>query len=111
MFNGLPHFHFRKRVKKKKVKIPHKNKLKKFMDKSIYFIAIFGPMMTIHQVIKIWGEKNASGISLISWGGYFIAATFWLTYGVVHKEKPIIITYILWIVLHALVISGTLLYG
>ena len=110
MFNGLPHFHFRKRVKKKKVNAHPKNKLKKFMDKAIYFIAFFAPLMTIPQILKIWVEKNAAGISLISWGSYLIAATFWLTYGIIHKEKPIIVTYTLWIILHTLVITGTISY-
>ncbi len=110
MFNGLPHFHFRKRTKKKKIHKHSKHKLKKFMDKAIYFVAFFGPLMTIPQVMKIWVEKNASGISLISWGSYLIAATFWLTYGIIHKEKPIIVTYTLWIILHTLVITGTISY-
>ncbi len=67
--------------------------------------------MTLPQVFKIWIGQNASGVSVISWLGYLIAAWFWLLYGFIHKEKPIIVTYLTWTVLVVMVIVGTLLYS
>lgn len=81
------------------------------MDKAIYVIGIAGPIMTIPQLTKIWIEKNAVGVSAISWFAYLIIAFFWLIYGVMHKEKPIILTFSVWIILDILIVIGILMYS
>ena len=108
---GLHHYHKRKRVHKNLEKFPHPNKWKRFMDKSIFVIGVAGPIMTLPQVFKIWVEKNAAGVSALSWGAFAVLAVFWVIYGFMHKEKPIIITYICWIVVEVLIVIGTILYG
>ncbi|MBW2981380.1 hypothetical protein KY343_00740 [Candidatus Woesearchaeota archaeon] len=108
--HGLHHLHKRKRIHVKHEKYPHPNKLKRFMDHIIYFIGIVGPLMTIPQIWKIWVGKNAAGVSIISWTAYFITAFFWLTYAVLHREKPLIFTYSIWIILEAMIVIGTILY-
>ncbi len=60
--SGLHHFHARKRIHKRHEPYPHPDRLKKFMDKAIYFIGAFGPIMAIPQLVKIWVEKNAAGV-------------------------------------------------
>jgi len=108
---GLHHYHKRKRISQRLEPVPSKDKNKRFLDKAIYFVGVFGPIMTLPQLAKIWIEKNAVGVSAISWGAYLLAAIFWLNYGILHKEKPIILTYSLWIVLETLIVIGTLIYG
>lgn len=108
---GLHHFQKRKRIYQKCEPYPHPQRFKRFMDKFIYVIAVFGMVMTIPQITKIWVEKNASGVSAVSWGAYMFGAVFWLTYGVLHKDKPIVFTYSVWIILEALVVVGVLFYG
>jgi len=81
------------------------------MDRAIYVIAILGPVMTIPQIIKIWLHKNAAGVSAISWSSYLVIAVFWLIYGFMHKEKPIILANILLIIINIIIVIGTLLYG
>ena len=108
--HGQHHAHIRKRIHQKHEKYPHPNKTKRFMDKAIYVVGVFGPVMTVPQLIKIYVEKTTAGISLITWVAYLIVALFWLTYGVMHKEKPIIFTNILWISINIPIIVGTLLY-
>ncbi len=105
--HGIHYYHKRKKSTKK-VK---DSDLKKFVDKSIYIVALFGPLMTIPQLLKIWVDQNATGVSALSWSGYLIAALFWLFYGILHKEKPIILTNILWVVLEVFIVIGTLIYG
>ena len=107
----IHHYHTKKRVYQKLEKYPHTDKWKRFLDKSIYFIGAVGPIMTLPQLMKIWVEKNASGVSAISWIAYLITAIFWLSYGIVHKEKPIIFTYSVWIVFDIFVVIGTIMYG
>ncbi len=81
------------------------------LDKFIYVIGIGGPSMTIPQVIKIWSEKNAGGISIIAWSGYTFFAILWMLYGINHNQKPIIVTNLTIIILNSLVIAGAFLYG
>lgn len=107
---GLHHFHLRKRVHNNLEEYPNPDKVKKFVDKAIYFVGVSAPIMTIPQAIKIFAERNAGGISLISWIAYTFIALFWLWYGILHKEKPIILTNIAWFIIDIIVIIGTLIY-
>jgi uncharacterized protein with PQ loop repeat len=81
------------------------------LDKIITGAAILQPLFTIPQVYKIWILKEASGISVFTWGSYFIFSLLWLAYGIIHKQKPIIYTYIFWIILNGLVALGAILYN
>lgn len=108
---GLHHFYKRKRIHEKHEPYPHPQKFKRIMDKLIYVVGIVGPIFTLPQLFKIWIGKNATGVSAISWFTFFIAALFWLIYGIAHKEKPIIFVYGIWAVLDFLIFLGTLLYG
>lgn len=108
---GLHHYHLRKRVHKNLEPYPHENKYKNFMDKMIYIAGFLGILMTLPQLLKIWVDKNATGVSLTSWVSYFIIAIFWLVYGIMHKEKPIVFNYSLWIFMYIFIIAGIIMYG
>jgi len=107
----IHHFHFRKRLHEKFEPYPHPHKFKFYFDKAIYLIGLFGPLMTTPQIYKIWVYENASGISLISWGSYIINSLIWITYGILHKEYPIILVYSSWMTVQFLVLIGAVLYG
>jgi len=107
----LHNIHERKRIHLKKEPYPHPNKFKRFFDKFAYFVGVLGALITLPQIMKIWIEKNASGVSLISWTGYLVGAMFWLTYAILHKEKPLILTYSIWIILDILIVIGVFIYG
>lgn len=109
--HGLHHFHKRKRIHQKLEPYPHPNKWKRLMDRLIYVIVFVGPILTIPQVTKIWIEKNASGVSIISWSAYLITAIFWLIYAIMHKEKPLILSSSIWIALEALIVIGIFIHG
>lgn len=111
MSPGFHHFHKRVRIHQKHEPYPHPNKWKNLMDRLIYFVAAFGIIMTIPQVARVWFEQNAAGVSAVSWFAYTLTSMFWLTYGIMHKEKPIIFTYFLWVIMNLLVAVGALLYS
>ena len=111
MVDALHHMHKRKRIHQKHESYPHPDKWKNLMDKFIYVICIFGPVMTIPQILKIWVHKNAAGVSVISWSAYMIVAISWLMYGIVHKERPIIFSNCMWLFLEVFIVSGILVYG
>ena len=107
---ALHHLHVRKRIHLKHEVFPSKNKWKAGLDRIIYVVGIAGPLITIPQVLKVWTEKSAQGISLITWIGYSINSAVWLTYGITYKEKPIIVNYAIWLIMNLLVLGGTLVY-
>jgi len=108
---GLHHFQRRKRIHLKKEKYPHPNKFKRAIDKLIIMVGLLAAIMTLPQLGKIWIQKNASGVSLISWIAYLITAIFWVIYGGLHKEKPLVLIYAVWIFLDIFIIIGIILYG
>ena len=111
MGSALHHVHKRKRIHHKKEKYPHPNKFKSFIDRLIYVVAIVGPIITIPQVLKIWLEQSAAGVSLVSWSFYLIGSLIWLSYGIMHKEKPIILSNCLWLIANIFIVLGILIYG
>jgi len=83
----------------------------KVIDRIIYFIAIIGPLMLIPQLLRIWVTNDATSIALATWISFTIFATIWLLYGIYHKEKPIIISNTICIILYLLIILGGFLFG
>lgn len=84
-------------------------RFKRFIDHSIYFAGIFGVLVIIPQIYKIWIEKDL-GVSLVTWVGFLFAALFWLFYGLIHKEKPIIFTNLAVISTDLMVVIGVLIF-
>jgi uncharacterized protein with PQ loop repeat len=84
---------------------------KKLIDRLIYIGGTLGPLMTIPQLFKIWIGRNATGVSVISWGAYAAGSFFWIWYGISYKQKPIIFTYSLFFIIEVLIIIGTFIYG
>lgn len=87
------------------------NSLKKKFDVMAYIVSIIGPVMTLPQIFIIWENRDAEGVSLISWSTYFATSLFFVLYGYIHKEKIIIFTNILWVVVNGLVVLGVLFFN
>jgi uncharacterized protein with PQ loop repeat len=110
MRDGLHHYYKRKHQNTNS-DLAYSNKFKKITDIFVYIGGVFGPLLTIPQVLEIWSKQNASGVSTISWGAYLVGALFWLFYGIAHKEKPIIFTYGIWVILDIFIVVDTFIYG
>jgi uncharacterized protein with PQ loop repeat len=108
---GMQHLHARKRFHQHLQEYPHPNKWINRLDKILLVIAVIGPIMNIPQALQIFLTKNASGVSFISFGCFAFFDLFWLTYGIVHKEKPLILAYILWFMTNIAVVTGIVMYG
>jgi uncharacterized protein with PQ loop repeat len=111
MSEPMIHKHTRKRVFKKLEPYPHPNKWKNLVDRLIYFVGFFGMIFTIPQITNIWIDNNFSGVSFLSWGAYLIVGGFWLLYGILHKEKPIIVIYSCLVVIYFLIVLGLVVKG
>ena len=77
----------------------------------IMVVATASPLITVPQLADIYIKKTASGVSSITWLAYIFTSVIWLYYGIIHREKVIIINGILGVILGALIYTGTLLYG
>ena len=87
-----------------------KDKTTKFLDKFIYVIALFWPIMTVPQIIKIRETKDIFWLSIRTWSAYLANSSFWLIYWLLHKEKPIIIGQIFWILVNGSIFISIILY-
>jgi uncharacterized protein with PQ loop repeat len=108
---GWHHFHRRKRIHLKLEPYPSSDRAKNLMDRVIYFAAMIVPVMTLVQLVEIIMKGNASGISVIAWIGYTVAGIFWLAYGIMHREKPIIVTYSFLTVMNVGIVIAAMIYG
>ena len=80
--------------------------IKRIMDKLVYVSALFGVFANIPQLATIWIDKSVSGVSIVTWFGFLLGSFFWLCYGIVHKEKPIIFTNGLYVIIQFLIVLG-----
>jgi len=76
-----------------------------------YFVGLVGPFTALPQVFSIWAYHQAAGVSLWSSLGITAIAVFWLIYGVILRDGPIVFSSLLWTVLDLVIVSGVLRYG
>ena len=102
--------HKRRRTKSKKDPFPHPSRSRRFLDSIVIWLGIGNIIATLPQVIQIFANEDASGVSSISWGYYTFFYVILTIYGIVHKEPPLIVTYAGGTVLFAIIFIGTLIY-
>lgn len=108
---GLHHLHIRKRVRNGLEPFPARTAWKRYLDRLVFAVGVVGPLASIPQVLKIYLTHNAGGISVISWGTLALFDIPWIAYGLVHRERPIALTYSLWFIINILVTIGATMYG
>ncbi len=107
--HGLQHAHMRKRGV---VDSPAEGKaLTRVLDKLIFVVGTLGPLSTLPQIWKIWHYQTASGVSMWAWALPAFFDLFWILYGFLHRETPIVFTYTLWFILNTLIAVGAWMYG
>ena len=82
-----------------------------FLDKLTFIVGVIGPFTVLPQIYSIFMTKSAAGVSLATWVLIFIVTFPWILYGIAHKEKNIIVSFILWELVNLAVVVGVLLYG
>jgi uncharacterized protein with PQ loop repeat len=103
---GLRHKHERQVHLKKSAKSPYII----FLDKLTFIVGVIGPFTVVPQIYSIFSTRSADGVSLATWSLIFIVTLPWVFYGIAHKEKSIIVSFILWEVANFLVVLGVFLY-
>ena len=83
----------------------------KLMKKLLGGMSIFTLVMTVPQIVTIWASRQAAGVSLLSWGAYWISALIWFWYGVQKRDRNIYLPCVGWLVLDGAVVVGAVIYG
>ncbi len=103
--------HKRKRVYSKGEKYPHPIKYKRVVDRLAYAAGIISPIITLPQLYDVLVKKTAQGVSLTTWFFYVLISIVMFTYGLVHKEKPLMFMYGAHIIINGLITIGIIFYG
>ncbi len=103
---GMRHKYERKQRSKKTKKTAYLA----FLDKLTLVVGIIGPFTVLPQIYTIFSNKSAAGVSAVTWALIFLVTFPWILYGMAHKEKNIIISFILWEVVNATVVVGAIIY-
>lgn len=111
VYHGRAVHHLHRRKRRRLEPYPHPDKMKRLVDDLVYITIFAGPLMTVPQLTIIWLEKNASGVSALSWLAYTLISVVWLFYGMVHRDRPIALSSLVWILLSGFVVIGALMYG
>ena len=87
--------------------------LKKHQNKNLetltYIAGILLPIFTIPQAYTVLINKETAGVSLFTWSFYLISSSLFAIYGIKHKEKLLIITYIPFTIVELLIVVGLLI--
>ena len=114
MKRGTHHIeHIKKRKNKKEPlqSYPSKNKSIRFLDKIVLYLAFIAPIFELPQLIEIYSRKAAQDVSIITWGFFALMSIPWFIYGIIHKDKPIIILYLFWFLIDTAIVVGILMYS
>ena len=106
----MHHLHLHKRMRTATEPYPASSKWKRILDALVYSAGIIGPVAAFPQLILIYAGQDASGVSAVSWFGWALLDIPWILYGFVHKERPIMITYTLWMLINFVVGIGAVIY-
>lgn len=80
------------------------------LEKFLRVLSVVTMLMTVPQVLTVWVDQNASGVSLLSWGAYLFSACLWFVYGIQKRDKTIYLACIGWIVLNAAIVIGAIVH-
>lgn len=71
---------------------------------------IVQPLLTVPQIVQIYGNQSARDVSLVTWLGYLFFGVTFLVYGAVFRLKPIWVGQIIWVTMQAVTVIGILIY-
>lgn len=81
-----------------------------FFKKSAYPVGLLSLLASIPQIVDVWKYKNVESLSLLTWIGWTLTNIFWIGYGIVDKDKPILFLYIGWFIVNGSVLLAILLF-
>jgi uncharacterized protein with PQ loop repeat len=80
------------------------------LERVLRGLSVFTMLMTVPQVLIIWVQRDAAGVSLVSWVSYLVAACLWFVYGLQKRDKTIYLACVGWVLLDAAIVIGVLIH-
>jgi uncharacterized protein with PQ loop repeat len=108
--HGFHHLRRRVRISHGLEQFPSRSAFKRSLDHVMYGVALLAPVALLPQIFQIYGTKSSAGVSLLTWSLLACVNLMWMTYGIIHKDKQIILANVLLILSDVTIISGLLLY-
>lgn len=84
--------------------------LKKIYANYMVFIGILGQILYYAQAYKIFSSKSAADLSIVGFTAGFISVSSWLIYGLILRDRPLIIANIVACIGAIAVIVGIIMY-
>lgn len=81
----------------------------KSLDILTYATGVLLPILTVPQAYSVLVDKSTEGVSLITWAFYLLSSTLFAIFGIVHKERLLMITYIPFVAVEAAIVVGILM--
>ena len=95
-------------VHKHKKKTGQKND---FLDVLLYFFVFTTPLFELPQAYLIYNNKNADGVSALTWSYFAVSSVVWLIYGLRRKLKPVILACSFYLIIETIIVIGILKYN
>jgi uncharacterized protein with PQ loop repeat len=80
------------------------------LERVLRALSVVTMLMTVPQVLTIWVDGNAGGVSIVSWSAYLLSACLWLVYGLQKHDKTIYLACLGWIALDAAIVAGVIVH-
>lgn len=101
-----------KRRKSRLSGLPTRNSvLKNALDLLIYPVAIAAPLALLPQVLQVYKTQDTGSLALPTWLILGILNLVWLLYGLVHRDKPIMLTNVMLACMNFAVVIAIVLYN
>lgn len=81
------------------------------IDKICYFASVFMPATAIPQIHQLYTTRDADSLSLLMWVLYLVGVIPFLLFGILHKEKQLVVLNVLWLIVTIVIIVGILLFS
>ena len=82
----------------------------KTLDRLTYITGILLPILTIPQAYSVLIQQQTAGVSLVTWSFYLLSSALFAIFGVIHKQKLLIVTYIPFVIVESAIVLGLLIY-
>ncbi|RTK95386.1 hypothetical protein EKI60_00325 [Candidatus Saccharibacteria bacterium] len=84
---------------------------RKLMTYVMFAVAFLAPLSNIPQIHTLYSLRVTEGLSLSTWLMYVAFALVQLTYALINRIRPLIISNILWIFVELVMIYGIIVFG
>lgn len=74
-------------------------------------MSVFTLAMTLPQVLTIWIDHQAAGVSILTWSAYLASAALWFWYGLRKRDRSIYLPCIGWLLMDGAVVTGAIIYA